>query len=255
MLLEGIRYQDNQVVFDFKNDKADDAINLKLKHVGKLGTFYTKQSTKVDAYFSYSLKSKIDDETKKIIRDAIKNKSNINQSDYELFLTKGILGLKKDIGSKFDEIDLILTPKSSSTLARDIAEKFKAKLPNAIIATDSIIKNSLDGIKVDVEGYLNGITDKKELSKRKSRLKSDWKDSTSSGEFKIKEVWPARRHLYSNYLIFKTGLDRKIFNAINNGTVLIIDDYLTSGQSFKEMFREINNHKPAQIIAYALIKS
>ena len=60
------------------------------------------------------------------------------------------------------------------------------------------------------------------------------------------------RKFISNFLIFKTDNDRMLYNRIYNGNVLVIDDFVREGTTFKELYRLINTYLPNSITFYAL---
>ncbi len=255
-LIEGVTYNSdiNQFDFNFKEDSKDDIVSLKY---GKNSVKSTKKS-KIQIFYSYQYNKKgnFDKSLIKKFGEALKNfdSSLIQTVDFNLFLQKGILGFSSSYNN-FSKIDLIITPKSSSGLANEIAKRIKSKLSNAIFAKDSFIKNSLDNIKVDTDLYLSKSKDEKDRKKREYHLKYDWKKATEDGTFKIKKVHNSRRNLYKDYIVFNSDLDRKIYNALNGGRVLVIDDYLTTGATIIEIVKQLKEYNPSEIIVYTLLKN
>lgn len=256
VLIEGITYNTdkNQFDFNFKDDSKDDIMSL--KYGSK--TVKTTKKGKVRIFFSYQY-NKTGNFDKSLIKkfgEALKNFnfSLIANADFNLFIQKGILGFAASY-SNFPKIDLIITPQSSSGLANEIANRIKGKLSNALLVKDSFVKNSLDNIKVDTDAYLAKAKDPADRKKREYYLKYDWKKATEDGTFKIKKVHNSRRNLYKDYIVFNSETDRRVYNALNGGIVLLIDDYLTTGTTIVEMVNQINDFSPAEIVVYTLLKN
>jgi predicted amidophosphoribosyltransferase len=63
------------------------------------------------------------------------------------------------------------------------------------------------------------------------------------------------RRIIIDFMKFDSELDRKIFNALNNGRVLLIDDIYTGGSTFTEMTRIIQVSNPENITGFILLLS
>lgn len=251
IIVEGISFnkESNDYTFNFKQDTAEDILFLKYHPKTKV---IKGSLNDYIIYYGYKTNSKIEKESIHSLLKYLKDHKNY-QHEYNLLLEKAILGLNTQL--KLNTIDCIISPNSSSTITSDISKKIYTKHPNAVLANQSIVKNSLENIKVDSESYLNSAKDEKDRKKKESYLRSDWKRSTETGQFKMKEIFGPRRTLYSNFLVFDSHTDRMIYNAINNGNVLLIDDIKTSGTSFKDMIREILQYNPKSITLFSLIKN
>lgn len=255
MILEGVRYNNDKdsFLFDFKNDDSQDIIFLKYNPK----TIINKGSVaKTTAYYGYKINPSFKEEKiKQDFLQSLKNLSNnkISIQDYELFLAKAIIGL--DRINPINEFDIIIIPESSSSLVYDLATRIKAKSPNTVLAKDALVKNALDNIYIDYEKYLSTAKDEKDKEKRQKQLQVDFARATESGIFKIKKVFAQRRGLFSNYLVINSEAHRTIFNKIQGGKVLLVDDIVTSGATIREMLREIKTYAPEEIVIFSLIKN
>jgi len=119
---------------------------------------------------------------------------------------------------KIREYDIIISPKSSSKLLNLLCKKLKDRGGNNVLmASDLIVKNSIENIIID-DSYFKNDTSKGII-----------KNCMVDGVFNMKKVPPKFRKLISNYLKFSDDTQRTIYNAINGGKVLIVDDIFVSG--------------------------
>jgi hypothetical protein len=255
MIFEGVSYnsEKDNFQFNFKNDTQQDIVFLKYNPK----TIINKGSiAKTTAYYGYKINPSFKEE--KIKQDFLQSLKNLSTNkislqDYELLLTKAVVGLNRVV--PINEFDIIIIPESSSPLVYDLALRVKNKAPNTVLAKDALVKNALDNIHIDYDKYLSTAKDEKDKEKRKKQLEVDFKRATESGTFKIKKVFTQRRGLFSNYLVVNSEAHRAIFNKIQGGKVLLIDDIITSGATIKEMLREIGSYAPEEIIIFSLIKN
>ncbi len=56
-----------------------------------------------------------------------------------------------------------------------------------------------------------------------------------SGKFELKKIPMIMRNMFSNFLKFDTDRERELFNRLNDGKVLIIDDVYTRGTTINEL--------------------
>lgn len=243
-LIEGIRVSDNNIIFDFKEDLPTDLISLKFQKFNK------KLSTRfgTDIYFGYRYNEGINSNDLALVRDAIKMlKPSIDENNINLLVSKAVNNFLKIAGNDFD---IIITPKSSSPLVNKMASFFKQKLgTNTILATDLIVKNSIENIKIDPV-KLQGMDQNQERN-----VKSAIKSATKTGSFKMKSIPIPMRRIIIDFMKFKDDTSKEIFNKINNGNVLLIDDIYTGGSTFNEMSRIISQHNSKLITGFVLLLS
>lgn len=243
-LIEGIRIVNDDIVFDFKEDLPTDLISLKFQKFNK------KLSTRfgTNIYFGYRYNEGVDPNDLALVRDAIKMlKPSINENNINLLVSKAVNNFLNVANVNFD---IIITPKSSSPLVNKMATFFKQKLgQNTILATDLIVKNSIENVKIDPV-KLKGM----DPSQEKNVL-SALKSATKSGSFKMKSIPIPMRRIIIDFMKFKDDASREIFNRINNGNVLLIDDIYTGGSTFNEMTRIISQHNSNSITGFVLLLS
>ena len=236
-ILEGISYENNDFIFNFNNDKSTDIVNLKFQSYNKL--FSTKNGEKV--FYAYKINKEVDPKIVSIIKNSIKQLEH--EPEINLMINKSIIGL--DSLYPISKFDLIISPKSSSNLNLIITKKLKDKAGiNTILANDVIIKNLADNIQVDYSKIKD-----ESLKNRIIQL-----INMPSG-FKIQNVPPRYRSAISNYLKFKDDTSRNIFNTIQQGNVLLIDDILTSGNTLLEMTNLIKSFGANDIYCYIFLST
>lgn len=176
----------------------------------------------------------------------LKNKQ-ISDAQYESLINKAIIGLSNNTQFDFNSINVIIYPQSSSKLNFDLANKIASKLPNCIVIKDSIIKNLPQDIQLDyskLNGKSQELIDTLEDILKNIKLKKS--------DFKIKYFPPRYRKFVINFLKLKEN-DRRLINLINNGNVLVVDDIITEGTTFTEVFRLLKNYNSNTINLYSLL--
>lgn len=253
VILEGITYDSDSDSFniDFKHDNKTDLVALTYasKMVVKKSTLY-----KIIIYYAYNLNVKhIDKEIRDKLTNLFKYQQGITPDQFDLLLNKAAIKFNNII--PISNYDIIIAPSSKSNLLKQLLSKIKAKSANTLLADNVLVKNAIDNIKVDIPKYISTAKDDKDKQKRIKQLNAFFKSSTKSGEFKIKEVLPQFRKFFSNFLIFKSDTDRQIYNAIANGNILLVDDIKTSGETLKEMLRNINTYLPKSVTIFIFFRN
>jgi len=244
--LEGVTFNDDGFIFNFKTDSDDDIIHLSYKSgLLKKSTFNKRKIM----YGCKIIKKNNKDEFTflRSLKDISKAEVYISPEDYEMLLNKIIN--KFNYEHPVNEYDIIISPASKSRLLMDIVKKLKSKDRNVLLSNDSIIKNTLDGIKIDYDKLKStkwNISD--ELDKQ-------FKRATENGYFKMQKVFPRFRKFFTNFLVFKNENQRRIYNTIRNGRVLIVEDYITSGSTLRETLRLIEELCPREIEIFVFIKN
>jgi hypothetical protein len=218
---EGVRYdnESEKLIIDLTKDTDVDLVKTKLQK------FNTKLATRsgFGAYIAYKIEPTASNipSFDKILKDTL------------LHSDGGVEMIKKSVLS-FDRLvpintfDVILYPKSSSNINKVIAKFIESKSSsNTLNIPDSVIKNSLNNITVDMN-KLSGASDA--VKRRVSQLLTH-----PSGKFELKKVPMAMRNMFSNFLKFETDRERELFNKLNGGNVLIIDDVYTRGTTITEL--------------------
>lgn len=240
---EGVRIKDDEFIFDFSKDESGDLLKLKYNK-----NFITKKKIKgIKTYFTYKINKKLDKKERIDLLNYIKKDLN-RSGDYDKLLSKSVMGLFNNPYLDVRDVDLILIPESSSSLNFDLANKIKAKIPNAIFVKESFIKNKTEEILIDYKKLLeNGVSPKtiREITRQIEKI-------GPNDKFEIKKITPRFRKFVSNFL----NLDiksKEIFNRITDGKILIVDDIVSEGTTFTEMDRIIQDYLPKEVILFSLI--
>ena len=141
------------------------------------------------------------------------------------------------------DIDVVLVPKSKRPLAKQFAEYFIERIPYKIdYYIDAFSKSAPEEVKI----YADRLKDKKEKT-----LKTIKRDLEKMGsEFEMKRMFGRYRKLLYGFL----ELDEKLKDKVSGKNVLIVDDYLTSGMTFSEMIRLINQYNPSNVYGATIMK-
>jgi phosphoribosylpyrophosphate synthetase len=239
-ILEGITNSGDDIIFDFQSDSQDDIIRLKLQPFNK--RFATRNGKEI--YIGY--KYKVTDKLKlDMFRDALKSNS-FSERDENILVNKAVENFIKI--NKYP-IDLIITPKSSGRALNKLAKQINAKYPGSILADGTMLKRTYD------EFLIGGQKLSEMPPDRLKKILPQLKRASRSGEFKMKEISTKFRYLITNFLKFSNNQHRNITEKITTGTVLLVDDILTGGSTFKEMFSIIESMGCPQAIGFALIAS
>ena len=241
---EGARIDsDGEYVFDFKNDEKDDILYLKYNK----DYIVTKKTRGVISYYSYKINKNVDKNTRKDFLLYVKSKLK-SPSDYDPFLNKAVIGLFNNPKIEVADADLILIPQSSSTVNLDLANKIKNKIPNALFLKDGILKNEPENAQFDHDT----LREKGATPKTIQSIEHTTQSATVGGVFKIKKIPPKFRRYILNFLKLD-NTNRRLLNKIVDGKVVVVDDFITEGTTFREINRLIENYSPKEIILFSLI--
>lgn len=241
---EGIRIGDhNELVFDFKEDQQSDILTLKYNK----NYITTTVNQNIRSYYSYELNKKVARANKSRVLNYVKT-SLIRSDEYELFVNKAVLGLMNNPHFNVADVDMIVYPASSSQLNYDIAQKIKNKIPNALFAKDFVLKNEPKNVQINYD-LLNATKHKK---KTIIEIEDMVKNATVDGVFKIKNILSDFRKYIFNFLKLSDA-DRRLYNKLLNGKVLVIDDIRTEGTTLNEVNRLLENYGVSEVILYSII--
>lgn len=244
-LIEGVQYTGNDFIFDFKNDTDSDIIYLKNKSFNKK----MSKTSNNQIFYSYKYGKDFHD-------SVVKNKFLVELKHLKLPDKYINILISKAINNfnaihNVSSFDVIITPKSSAPLANEIAKRIRAKAgANTILCTDAFVKNSVENLQVNQEKV-----DKIQGPSKKA-FESQLKKATATGILNMKEIKNVRwRRLVSNFLTFDSQISRKVFNAIHDGRVLIIDDIITTNTTIVEMNKQVNKLLPQEVCNFVLISA
>lgn len=169
----------------------------------------------------------------------------IDADSYDKFLTRTALFMSKKILS--EEIDTIMIVESSSKLLVDLnlrLQKYLPKYYDMFTYSKAIFKNpDMRDIFVDYEKY--GLS--KETIKD---LERTLKKQQIEGYFSIKKFPPNLRKTISNWL----SINNSILAKVADKKIAIIDDFITSGATFEEAARMIDDAGAAKVTGFAILK-
>jgi len=197
--------------------------------------------TVLSAYSKVNKQENVDDIRK--ILNALKGKGDIqiDSDSYVKFIKRTAIFFYRLL--KDEKIDTIITIESSAGISNDLKTEILKRFPyNPIVFDEGIKKNTqfADYI-IDKEHISNNtlITLQKNIDKQKER-----------GYFKIQNIPAQFRKFVRNWL----KVDDVIRTKIPNKTILIIDDFLTSGSTLIETSNLISELGAKKIIAITILK-
>jgi phosphoribosylpyrophosphate synthetase len=245
-LLEGVRVEDDNYIFDFKEDKKDDILKLKFNK-----DYVVKRVSKgVVSYFTYKLNKKINKGNRYDLLLHIKNQ--LGEKEFNSLLNKSVIGLYNNPYLNVGSTDIILIPELAGKINISLAQKIKAKIPYAIVVDDAIVKSFPNDIRIDYDK----VKDKKLSDKLISSLEKmvERAIDNGGGTFKMKYVPPQFRDFVIDFLTINNQSHKELINRATNGNIIVVDDIRTSGATLKEAYRLLEkNFNPKSIILFSLI--
>ena len=232
--LESINIKDDSVEIDYSSPD------------GLLKTTMGKNKSKepyVMTYKGYQIFSSYIKDSSALntdIMNALKGKStdlNIDPQVLSQFIKRTAIHLWLT-SIKNKSIDMIVSIKSSSSLANDFASEFFSRIPNVYFLPDSAFKGGKENIKID---------DKASEGQKKSITRAINKE----GEFQIKKIDAKMRNLVHGYMSISDELQSKI----EGKNILIVDDFLTSGATLKDIFDTVSKYNPKSIYGVTIFKA
>jgi hypothetical protein len=246
LLIEGITYNQSTDEFDFnwKADTPEDLVHLKLQTFNRV--ISTKQG--FGLYYAYKFNKTPNKQLKGLLRDSIKyvDVKVINPEDVDLMISKGVNNFNQI--EPLSSFDVIIFPKSTSKILDLLKIKLSSKAgKNTLVASDLFIKNTLDNIQLNQEKL-------EQLSpeNREKVLKILNKVFTNDS-FKLKSIPPQYRKFIENFLSFNSDTEKRIFNSLIDGKVLLVDDILTEGTTFVNMSKLLENYGVNSITGFILL--
>lgn len=224
---EGIEYDSlaGDFKFDWKSDKGSDLVPLKLQSYNRY--IATKQGVKL--YYAYKFSKESDKQVKDLFRTAIKylDSEKINSQDIDLMITKAFTSFNQL--KPLQEYDVIVFPKSTSKLLEKIKSYLESKVATSLVVSDAFVKATFENITLDWDKI-------NELPQEvKEKVLARIQKVTSKDSWKLRDVDVRHRYLIKNFLTFNSDLEKRVYNRVQGGTVLMIDDILTKGGTVANM--------------------
>jgi hypothetical protein len=183
----------------------------------------------------------------------------IDDATYTRFLDFTVEKSVELIGRQ--NIEYVIYPKSSSYFIKDFIDLLEAKLPKVVFLHEGIIKKQLE----DTEEYV-----------RDNMIDTDYYGYTKMGPARITEIIKSIiRNIKKNdtagkgKIITLKDVGNKIGNHVIKGfmevvhegifeiegkNILIVDDILSTGTSFKDLIRVVKDFNPSAITGLAIFK-
>jgi hypothetical protein len=260
VLNEGVRYDEasDRFIFDFENDKETDIIQLK-KTSYKITTFNQCY------YYAYEFADNVKSTSRTSFIHSIKfPDGRISESDKNTFIVNAINKLDSDIS--LPSYKLIVYPESLSELNRDMLG-YLTRFASPDIISMELVKTLPSKIDFDYNRFNVEVLDSKLPNGRNrytEKQKQDVLINIQSMMDKIhnldyfsiaRNVKKSKyRQFIRNYYTFKDESDRKIYEAILNTNVLIVDDIVTTGTTLSHVLnclRSVNDTN--NIVIFSLI--
>lgn len=257
MILEGIRVENDQVIFDFTSDRRDDIIPLKLQ---KYNTKFVSMNN-IPTYYAYRINPLYKGVLQKdprisLIRDAIKNVT-IDDKDYIQLIVKAFINFDQHV-DKLNSYNLIALPQSSSPLLARVVESLGRKYGTAVeIIDNAFVKNKITDITVDPQVIQNirAKSGDKKADYITSRYAKLIQSAEVNGEFKMKKIPTDKgfRRGVINFLRINDSRHDAIFKQVYGGKILILDDIITSGTTMIEMKRLLEDLGASTVNAIGIL--
>mgnify|MGYP000001366018 CR=1 FL=1 len=232
---EEITLSGSDLSFLYSNNK-DAKVSTSFGKDKKLSPFKKKIN---DDLFSYSLY--ISKDATEVL-NAVK-KTNLGSDSVKSFLNRSAIYGARVL--RKHSPDIIVTPKSSSDLAKEFAKSI-GKRTNYDLFVDSFEKNSDIG-KIGIDEKNPKISD--EIIKR---MRTALRTAKKKGFLSIKAFLPHHRKFLTN--LFEL-VDPKISSKVEGKTVVIVDDIMTSGTTANQISNILKNNGAEKVIVLTLFKA
>lgn len=265
MIIEGVRQnKDGSYEFDKKNDLNTDIVNLVTDTSGY------KTIDGIVFTYGYTFNKNAGRLDIKKFRDCIKHELNntevFMQEDIFDFVEDGILSLDKYKDLENFHVLVSVKPSDSNNSLFGIMKQVFSDYGYSDFIDIELLKRMCTEVEFDRKKAHDAILRQREIENKKySKSIDQWLDEIEKqfelqkkkgNIFKVKLYKPiVARCGFSNFVKFKTKEDEQVYKELESGTdVLIMDDFLTSGSTIKEIVRYLNmvNDKN-NITAFTLI--
>jgi len=240
LLLENIGIADGKLVFHDTGDGAQSTKFGKRKFLP-----YVSKAKKFDGipiYSAYKLSPHIGNKVLK----SLKRKSDVEfkEHDYDFFIKKTAIYLASNTFGALNDVDVIVTPQTSSFIINDILEQIHEIKPNIKIIKETFKKVDISKLKVDYDTMPPSMA---------KRMKAILETSKKVGYLEIKKVPKQFLSFIHNFLkLDSSNIKPKYVDGQN---VVVFDDLLGSGFTMKEMVNSIKTLSPNRVVGMTMFKT
>lgn len=262
ILVEGVRYDDNNdtFIFDFTQDNEHDIVKLTNHGLTQSDT-YNKCF-----YFKYQFENDVDSVLRGRFIEYIKFHDGMNKNDINMFV-------KKAVNSLDDTIDLrsfntIIYPQSISEINRKVISYIRLfGYPDFL--TFELVKEPPSELSFDYASYKREVLDtthkmgdkiypnytEEEKEKRIEDIRNMMEKLKKNEYFSIgRDMKYKYRKYLKNFYHFSNKEEEDTFNKLKQPKVLIIDDVMTSGATLNYIINTIYKiNSNATVIVFTII--
>jgi len=232
---EGITLSKNDLNFLYSNNK-DSKVSTSFGKDKKLSPFKKKLNDDLFSYSLYISKDATD------VLNAVK-KTDLSSDNVVSFIKRSAIYASRIL--RKHKPDIIVTPKSSSDLAKIFAESIE-KRNNYDLFVDSFEKNpDISRIGIDKDNP-------KISSEIIKRMSTALRTAKKKGFLSIKAFLPHHRKFLTN--LFEL-VDPKISSKVEGKTVVIVDDIMTSGTTANQIANILKNNGAERVLVLTLFKA
>jgi hypothetical protein len=254
LLTEGVGLDKEQRKYTITSVKSkDDLITLQYSPIRNVVDI-----DNIPVFYGFKLEAR-DPSYDKFKRTFIQNfktaSSTIPVQSYVMLLKQAVALLNYNL--KLSSIDVIVYPKSSSRINKELAEFIAQKSGNCLVIPDTFLKESIYDVEIDMDKINNMASSQEEREKILENLYKMFERNHKAfgDEFKMKIFYPYQRQLIKNFLRLRDDVGQRTLTKIRTGTVLFIDDVITSGTTLVEMNHILRNLGARRIYGFALLKN
>lgn len=242
---EGIRLINGKYEFDWIKDLPGDLMSLKFSKKKSRRLKFQDTQTTYSYYYGYHLDKSTG--SSDLVRAIKLLEDSIDPKDIRTFVNKAVMGFDFKYG--IENYSAIVSPESSSLILTELVNQIRDKSGATNLFSNAFVKAASTEIQLDFEKLE---TIRPDVKKEVLRI---YRKVLKSGKtFKIKEVYVKLRYLFKDFILFNTEKDRRLYNAVEGKTVILVDDFRTSGTTTREMISQLSDVGVKHIIVFILIK-
>ena len=252
MLNEGVKSSGKSFMFDFDSDATDDMIKLTEK-VNSVEGFASRA-----IYYAYEFSEDVDSLTRSAFIKELKfgpgHESPISDEERNRFIKEAVNKLHEEVD--INSFDAVVYPESSSDIVTRML-RFLYFNVRSKMHSFKLVKSGVENLGFDFDKYfrLCGIDYTQKQREEVIKNVNLMLDRIHGLDyFSIaKDVKPKYRNYLRNFYTFQTEQEADLFEAINGGRVLLVDDIATSGATLSFMQKTVDVFEPKEMVLFSLI--